>query len=42
MQQAVPWAPRSNANNRMFVSKRFGCFTYSAIYTVDLAAACLK
>ena len=38
MQQAVPWAPRSNANNRMFVSKRFGCFTYSAIYTVDLAA----
>jgi len=26
----------------MFVSKRFGCFTYSAIYTVDLAAACLK
>jgi len=42
MQQAVPWAPRSNANHRMFVSKRFGCFTYSAIYTVDLAAACLK
>ena len=42
MQQAVPWAPRSNANNRMLVSKRFGCFTYSAIYTVDLAAACLK
>src|SRR6476661_6435260 len=39
---AEPWAPRSNANNRMFVSKRFGCFTYSAIYTVDLAAACLK
>jgi ABC-type oligopeptide transport system substrate-binding subunit len=42
MQQAVPWAPRSNTNNRMLVSKRFGCFTYSAIYTVDLAAACLK
>ncbi len=42
MQQAVPWAPRANANNRMLVSKRFGCFTYSAIYTVDLAAACLK
>jgi ABC-type oligopeptide transport system substrate-binding subunit len=42
MQQAVPWAPRSNANNRMLVSKRFGCFTYSPIYTVDLAAACLK
>ena len=42
MQQAVPWAPRSNANNRMLVSKRLGCFTYSPIYTVDLAAACLK
>jgi ABC-type oligopeptide transport system substrate-binding subunit len=42
MQQAAPWAPRSNANNRMFVSQRFGCFTYSPIYTVDLAAACLK
>jgi ABC-type oligopeptide transport system substrate-binding subunit len=42
MKQAVPWAPRFNANNRMLVSKRFGCFTYSPIYTVDLAAACLK
>jgi ABC-type oligopeptide transport system substrate-binding subunit len=42
MQQAVPWAPRSNANNRMLVSKRTGCFAYSAIYTVDLAALCLK
>jgi peptide/nickel transport system substrate-binding protein len=42
MQQAVPWAPRFNPNNRMLVSKRFGCFTYSPIYTVDLAAACLK
>jgi ABC-type oligopeptide transport system substrate-binding subunit len=42
MKQGVPWAPRSNANNRMLVSKRFGCFTYSPIYTVDLAAACLK
>jgi hypothetical protein len=38
----VPWAPRSNTNNRMLVSKRFGCFTYSPVYTVDLAAACLK
>jgi ABC-type oligopeptide transport system substrate-binding subunit len=42
MQQGVPWAPRSNANNRMLVSKRVGCFSYSAIYTVDLAALCLK
>jgi hypothetical protein len=42
MQQGVPWAPRSNTNNRMLVSKRTGCFAYSAIYTVDLAALCLK
>ena len=42
MQQGVPWAPRANANNRMLVSKRTGCFAYSAIYTVDLAALCLK
>ena len=42
MQQAVPWAPRANANNRMLVSKRTGCFAYSAIYTVDLAALCLN
>jgi ABC-type oligopeptide transport system substrate-binding subunit len=42
MQQGVPWAPRSNTNNRMLVSKRTGCFAYSAIYTVDLAALCLR
>jgi ABC-type transport system substrate-binding protein len=42
MKQGVPWAPRANANNRMLVSKRVGCFGYSAIYTVDLAALCLK
>jgi ABC-type oligopeptide transport system substrate-binding subunit len=42
MQQAAPWAPRSNGNNRMLLSKRAGCFAYSAVYTVDLAALCLK
>jgi hypothetical protein len=42
MQQGVPWAPRSNTNNRMLVSKRVGCFTYNPVYTVDLAAACLE
>jgi ABC-type oligopeptide transport system substrate-binding subunit len=42
MKDAVPWAPRANANNRMLVSKRTGCFSYSAIYTVDLAALCLN
>jgi ABC-type oligopeptide transport system substrate-binding subunit len=39
---AVPWAPRSNANNRIFLSKHFGCFTYNNIYGNDLAAACVK
>jgi len=42
MKNGVPWAPRSNANARVFVSKSFGCFTFNAIYTVDLAASCIK
>jgi len=42
MKNAAPWAARSNANARVFVSKSFGCFTFNAIYTVDLAAACVK
>jgi peptide/nickel transport system substrate-binding protein len=42
MKNAAPWAPRSNANNRIFVSKHFGCFTYSNIYGNDIAAACVK
>ena len=42
MKNAVPWAPRSNANNRIFVSKHFGCFTYSNIYGNNLAAGCVK
>jgi ABC-type transport system substrate-binding protein len=42
MKNAAPIAPRSNPNARVFVSKRFGCFTFSPIYTVDLAAACVK
>jgi len=39
---AAPWASFQNFNSRIFVSKRFGCFVYNAIYTIDLAAACLK
>ena len=39
---AVPWAARANANNRLFVSGQFGCFTYSNIYGNDLAASCVK
>ena len=42
MKNAVPFAPRSNGNNRIFVSKRVGCFTYNSIYSVDLAALCMK
>ena len=39
---AAPWASYYNLNDRLFVSKRFGCFVFNPIYTVDLAAACLK
>ena len=42
MKNAAPWAPRNNFNSRIFVSKRVGCFTYNAIYSMDLAAACIK
>jgi ABC-type transport system substrate-binding protein len=42
MKNAVPWAPRANSNDRIFVSKNFGCFTYNNIYGNDLAAACVK
>ncbi len=42
MKNAAPWAPRSNFNNRIFLSKKVGCFTYNSIYGTDLAAACLK
>ena len=37
-----PWAARSNFNDRILLSSKVGCFTYNAIYSVDLAAACLK
>jgi ABC-type oligopeptide transport system substrate-binding subunit len=40
--QAAPWASFANSNLRMFVSKRWGCFTFSSVYQVDLAAACVK
>ena len=39
---AVPWASRANPTNRNFVSARTGCFTYNVVYSVDLAAICLK
>jgi ABC-type oligopeptide transport system substrate-binding subunit len=42
MKQAAPWASFANSNLRMFVSHRWGCFTFSSVYQVDLAAACIK
>jgi ABC-type transport system substrate-binding protein len=42
MKNAAPWAPRHNFNDRIFVSKRVGCFTFNSIYSVDLAAVCIK
>jgi peptide/nickel transport system substrate-binding protein len=37
-----PWAARSNFNDRILLSSKVGCFTFNAIYSVDLAAVCLK
>jgi len=42
MKNNPPWAARSNFNDRVLVSKRVGCFTFNPIYSVDLAAVCLK
>jgi ABC-type transport system substrate-binding protein len=42
MKNAAPIAPRAPSNGRVFVSNRFGCFTYNNVYGVDIAAACLK
>ncbi len=39
---AAPWAARNNFNDRILLSKRVGCFTFNPIYSVDLAALCLK
>jgi ABC-type transport system substrate-binding protein len=42
MKNNPPWAARSNFNDRVLVSKRVGCFTFNPIYSVDLAAVCIK
>ena len=39
---AAPWAARANSTNRIFVSANSGCFTYNAVFGVDLSALCLK
>jgi hypothetical protein len=42
MWNAAPWVVRANMNNRLFVSKRVGCFTYNPIYATSIAALCLR
>jgi len=42
MKNSAPWAARNNFNDRIFVSSRVGCFTFNSIYSVDLAAVCIK
>jgi len=39
---AAPWAARANSTNRIYVSASSGCFTYNAVFGVDLSALCLK
>jgi len=38
MKNAVPWAPRSNANQRVVISSHVKHFTYNNVYGVDFAA----
>jgi ABC-type transport system substrate-binding protein len=42
MKDNPPWAARNNFNSRILVSSRVGCFTYNSIYSMDLAAICIK
>jgi ABC-type transport system substrate-binding protein len=42
MWNAAPWAARANMNNRIFVSKRVGCYTYNPVFATSIAALCLK
>lgn len=39
---AAPWAAINNFNDRILVSSRVGCFTFNNVFSVDLAAICLK
>ena len=39
---AAPWAARANSTNRIYLSANSGCFTYNAVFGVDLSALCLK
>jgi peptide/nickel transport system substrate-binding protein len=42
MKNAAPIAARAAGSDRIFVSNRFGCFTFSNVYGVNIAASCLK
>jgi hypothetical protein len=42
MKNNPPWAAWRNFNDRILLSSRVGCFTFNSIYSVDLAAACIK
>jgi len=39
---AAPWASRATINDQIFVSARTGCFTFNPVFSVDLAAICIK
>ena len=38
----VPWAAWGHDNDRLFFSRRTGCFFYHPIYTLDLVGICLE
>jgi hypothetical protein len=42
MNNNPPWAVRNVLNDRILLSSKVGCFVFSPIFTVDLAAACSK
>ena len=39
---AAPWASRATINDQIFVSARTSCFVFTPVFSVDLAAICLK
>ena len=39
---AAPWAPYAVPNDRYYFSDRVGCHVYSPVYTLNLAALCLR
>src|SRR6476646_9075500 len=40
MKNNPPWAAWANINDRVVLSSKIGCFTFSPTYSVDLAALC--